>query len=245
MNWTLLNTRPAHQAAALTEAARALGYRVLECPTLEIACLPFRLPRAEVWVFTSPNAVRCFHAQQPMLPRGRLIAIGPATAQALQALAGEGGPRLFSIPKNFTSENLLQMRVFDPQNAAAGQKVAIIKGEGGRTLLKETLQQRGWAVEDVIVYRRVRRSLCPAWRDFQQAERPLVLAMSVESVQALLPPLSPSERRWLQQQPVAALSPRIAEALREQGWTGPIHVAAQQDASGMIELLQQLAKEHT
>ena len=243
MSWTLLNTRPAHQAAALSEAARALGYRVLQCPTLEIACLPFRLPQARVWVFTSPNAVRCFHAQQPHLPEGQLVAIGPATADALQALAQGGGPRLFSIPKNFTSENLLRMHLFDPKQAAAGQKVAIIKGEGGRTLLKETLLQRGWSVDEVIVYRRVRRGLCPAWRDFQQADRPLLLAMSVESVQALLSPLSDSERHWLKAQPVAALSSRIAEALRAQGWHGPLHVAAQQDASGMIALLQQLAKE--
>jgi len=243
MSWTLLNTRPAHQAAELSEAAKALGYRVLACPTLDIACLPFVLPRAEVWVFTSTNAVRCFHAQQPALPRGRIVAIGPATAAALQSLPGEGGPRLFSIPKKFTSEDVLKMPAFALKNAAAGQKVALIKGEGGRTLLKDTLQRRGWAVEEVVVYRRVRRGLCPAWCEFRQARQPLVLAMSVESVEALLPPLSPSERRWLKAQAVAALSPRIAETLSEKGWTGHFHVAGRQDASGMIALLQQLVEE--
>lgn len=241
MSWTLLNTRPAHQARPITEAAKAAGMTVIECPTLYISCMPFRVPAAQVWVFTSPNAVRCYLEQQKRLPEGRIIAIGPTTAETLSR-AGKGIPLIFEIPKNFNSEHVLKMRVFDPKNAAAGQKVAIIKGKGGRKLLKEALWERGWAVEEVEVYRRVRRRLCDGWAAFRQAEQPLLLAMSVEAVEALLAALPESDRHWLMQVPVAALSARISQALHEKGWQGPVHVAPSSDGDGMAQLLTTLGQ---
>ncbi len=239
MSWTLLNTRPAHQARAITEAARGAGMAVIECPTLYISCMPFRQPAAQVWVFTSPNAVRCYLEQQKRLPEGRLVAIGPTTAETLKR-AGRGVPLIFEIPKNFNSEHVLKMRVFDPKNAAAGQKVAIIKGKGGRQLLQEALWERGWVVEAVEVYRRVRRRLCEGWSAFRQADKPLLLAMSVEAVDALLAALSEPDRVWIKQVPIAALSERIAKALREKGFQGSIHVAPRSDGEGMAQLLTSL-----
>jgi uroporphyrinogen-III synthase len=156
--------------------------------------------------------------------------------------AAKGGSSLFfELPKNFTSENVLKMRVLDPKNAAAGQKVAIVKGKGGRTLLKEALWARGWGVEEVEVYRRVRRARCEGWEQFRKAQKPLVLAMSVEAIEALQGALDKESSQWIKQQPVVALSERIEMALREQGWQAPIHVAEQSDGSGMINLLQQLS----
>ncbi len=239
MSRTLLNTRPAHQARAITEAARSQGYTVIECPTLYISCMPFRMPAAQVWVFTSPNAVRCYLEQQKRLPEGRLIAIGPTTAETLRR-ASKGVPLIFEIPKHFNSENVLKMRVFDPKNAAAGQKVAIIKGKGGRQLLREALWERGWTVEEIETYRRVRRRLCDGWQAFRQSEHPLVLAMSVEAVEALLAAVPQTDREWLMEQPVAALSARIADTLKNRGWRGTCHVAPRSDGEGMIELLHML-----
>lgn len=240
MTWTLLNTRPAHQARPTTEAARALGYEVIECPTQYIACMPARKPNAEVWVFTSANAVRCYLEQQHGLPRGRLIAIGPQTAETLKKGAKGGSPLIFEIPKNFNSENVLKMRVFDPKKAAAGQKVAIVKGKGGRTLLKEALWQRGWAVEEMEVYRRVGRALCEGWAQFRKAQKPLVLAMSVEAIEALLVRVPEADKPWLLAQPVLCLSERIAAALAKKGWQGPRHIAPTSDGTGMIKALETL-----
>ncbi len=236
MSWTLLNTRPAHQARPLTEAARSLGYEVIECPTLYIACLPCRQPVADIWIFTSVNAVRCWMEQHHRLPRGRLIAIGPRTAELLEK---HGASPIFALPREFRSESVLKMALFDPKKRPEGEAVAIVKGEGGRTLLRDALRQRGWNVQEVACYRRVRRPLCAGWEAFRQAHRPLVLAMSMETVEALEAALPEPERVWLHQLPVLALSTRIAETLQARGWRGEVAVAKQQDTSGMISLLEQ------
>ncbi len=244
MPYTLLNTRPAHQARVLTEAAQALGYVVIECPALHIHCQPFRQPDAQVWIFTSANAVRCYLAQQKQLPAGQLIAIGPQTAEALHQASQKGSPPFFSLPKNFDSENVLKMPVFAPENAKSGQKVAIVKGKGGRNVLKVSLQTQGWAVDEVIVYRREACGLCPLWSQFRRAKQPLVLAMSVESVEALLARLDAADRAWLMAQPLACLSVRIAETLRNMGWQGQCHIAPSSDRAGMINLLQTLSDQN-
>ena len=241
MSWTLLNTRPAHQARTVTEAARAVGMAVIACPTLSIRCLPFPTVAAQCWVFTSVNAVRCYLAQESHLPQGRLIAIGPATAEALQQAEKEVPP-IFSLPKNFNSEEVLEMPIFDPKNGPSGQTVAIVKGEGGRTLLQKSLSARGWAVEVVTVYRRVRRRLCEGWTMFRQAPQPLLLAMSVEAVEALLAAVPEVDRHWLMRVPVAALSGRIGQALQAKGWQGPVYVAPRSDGDGMIQLLTTLGQ---
>lgn len=158
----VLVTRPPHQAAVLSEAIRAAGGEAYEFPALEIeAMVPdalraalATLPAADCMIFISPNAARhgvgALRAAGRALRAGAVFAVGPGTAQALQAQ----GVADAITPAGQDSEALLAL----PQlQDVAGRHVMIVRGVGGRTLLAETLRARGAAVHLFECYRRT----CP------------------------------------------------------------------------------------
>jgi len=157
----VLVTRPGHQAQGLCRQIEAHGGRAWPFPTLVIAPTadpaPARALLARTWdltVYTSVNAVQ-FAARltAPALSggslarAGRVAAIGTATAQALAALGQ--APDL--VPERQDSEGLLALPMLAQPT---GQRVLIVRGEGGRTLLGETLTERGAQVSVAEVYRR-------------------------------------------------------------------------------------------
>lgn len=153
----VLNTRPAHQAAALSAALQAQGAQVQGLPLLAIQ--PLAQPAATLaalhaassahfWVCTSRNAVAQALAllPAPHWPR-RCYALGAGTASALAAqgiaaiaLAGGSSEELLALPE------LQQL---------AQQRGAIITGQGGRNALQAPLSARGAQLHTVPVYRRI------------------------------------------------------------------------------------------
>jgi uroporphyrinogen-III synthase len=156
-------TRPRAQAEALAARIAALGGRPWIFPLLEIlppadpaplAAAAARLEHFDFAVFVSPNAVQ--HAL-PVLCAGRawpvgvqVVAVGPATVQALAA-AGVG-PCLAPSGR-FDSESLLALPELAPARVA-GKKVLILRGNGGRELLGDTLAARGAQVLRIACYQR-------------------------------------------------------------------------------------------
>lgn len=148
----VLVTRPAGQQEALVAALTDAGATVLSFPVIEI------VPRArsvieteagnldppDVSIFVSANAVE----YGIDFAGGRVAAIGPATAAAIEAagasvdLVAEGG---------FSSEDLLGTAAL---HDVAGKTVRIIRGSRGRELLAETLSSRGAVVQYLGVYDR-------------------------------------------------------------------------------------------
>jgi uroporphyrinogen-III synthase len=153
-------TRPAHQAQGLSQAITAAGGEALLFPGLEIAP-PQDLARAQAqlarladhdWlIFISANAVQAAWRQADAVLRaygGRIAAVGAATAAALANL----GVGVDLQPEaDFSSEGLLATPVL---RAVQGRRVLIIRGEGGREHLAQTLRARGAHVEYAEVYRR-------------------------------------------------------------------------------------------
>ena len=93
-----------------------------------------------------------------------MLAPGPGTAEALAA-AGIAGARIPAT--TFDSEGLLEL----PELAdVRGKRVLILRGDGGREHLGDTLRARGAHVEGVSCYRRARprsdtKGLGEAFRD--------------------------------------------------------------------------------
>lgn len=240
----VLVTRPAHQAAGLVLKLADKGAVVSTLPLLAIvaphdpgaARAVLQAGRdADLWVFTSANAV---DGAQRLHGEGwpsQLLAIGQATARALAAhghaaLAPEGG----------SSEDLLLW----PELAdLAGKRVVLVTGEGGRTLLARTLAERGAAVTVAACYRRevIRHSAATLQAALAASE--VVVLTSGEALQALLlqlPALKP-----LQNMPLLLPSRRVAEAAREAGCEGAILLpAAMSDAALCTRLEQWRAAPH-
>lgn len=157
----ILLTRPEEESAALAPRIAQLGLQPIVMPTLEIVAVEpdadsaaalAGLHDCDFAIFISRNAVRCglpLIARQGGWPSGlRAAAVGPATAQTLNAL----GIAEVIVPEHGAdSEALLRCM---PLQAVAGKQVAIFRGVGGRETLAQTLTSRGARVRYIECYKR-------------------------------------------------------------------------------------------
>ncbi|HSW69992.1 MAG TPA: uroporphyrinogen-III C-methyltransferase [Gammaproteobacteria bacterium] len=154
-NFSVLITRPGQQGKILCDEITSRGGQALYFPTIEFAP-PLDSPEIKElepydWIiFISPHAVKCSrNFIHRISPKTQFAAPGAGTAQALRE---EGLQKVFYPEKDWSSEGLLALPCF--QNPSH-QKILIVRGEGGRDLLTQTLVERGANVEDLIVYRRI------------------------------------------------------------------------------------------
>lgn len=241
----VLVTRPAAQADALCQMIRAAGGVPVAFPTVEI--LPAADPDAararltEAWdlvVFVSRNAVE---QAQTLIgttpiggPRARLAAVGRATAKALQA-TGRAAPLL--PERGFDSEGLLALPEL---RQVQGQRILIVRGDGGRILLAEELGRRGATVAYVEVYRRGLPSadvgpLLPLWRK----QINLLTATSNEVLHNLMQLVGSPGHDWLLNTPLAVIGERGATAAIKLGFR-TVAVAEEASDQGMVEALCRL-----
>ncbi len=149
-------TRPRQQAGELADAIAAQGGLPLLFPLLEIGPAPDPAPLEQVAarlgefrlaVFVSPNAVQyalpTLLASRPWPPTLQAVAVGPGT---VRALAAAGIASSLCPATRFDSEALLELPELAPAQVA-GQGVLILRGNGGRELLGDTLAARGARVE--------------------------------------------------------------------------------------------------
>lgn len=236
-------TRPAAQAGRFAALVEAAGARPLLLPTLEIATLELdadqrgRLsPDGFDWaIFTSSNAVRAALAQLPRPRRARIAAVGRATAGALE----QQGLEVAAVPATTSdSEGLLELDCFANLQ---GQRVLILKGRGGRTLLREELARRGAEVVLGDVYERRRAAVSPddvaALCRACAAGRAVVTATSAEVLAALLE-LAPEQAcPRLRDADLLVPGERVAAAARDGGWRGRVIVAPSAEDASMAQTL--------
>lgn len=234
-----LVTRPAVQAEELCKSIASAGGEAIALPAIEIEPLQVDpVSACDLAVFVSVNAVA--HGAH-LLPRNtdmRVAAIGKATAAALaQAqlpanIVPEGG---------FNSESLLA----HPQLAlAAGARVVIVRGVGGREVLQQTFAAHAMIVETREVYRRVAPRVDPQRVDAIEAQWAeggidVVTVTSVETLNNLLGLLSDRGRALLRRTALVLASRRIMEAAVNSGCEGLMIVAAGADDRSTIDALAQ------
>ena len=158
-------TRARAQASDLSERLRILGADVLELPVIRIEPLPAddairgmlaRLGDYRALVLTSVNGVEQLFARmaergldtRAIHPDARVVAIGPATAAALNAR----GLRVDVMPERFVAEGILDaLRGVDLD----GAPVLVARAREARGLLVDELRARGARVDEVALYRTV------------------------------------------------------------------------------------------
>ncbi|MCL2830537.1 MAG: uroporphyrinogen-III synthase [Betaproteobacteria bacterium] len=162
---TIVVTRPRAQADTLARMIAAEGGNAFLFPLLEInppdaaglAVLDAFLERINTYAmaaFVSPNAV-LYSIPRLLAQRGwpaNLIplAVGQSTVKTLadHGIAGAVAPGA-----RFDSEALLELPELSEERVR-GRKILILRGDGGRELLAETLRQRGAQVDCVSCYLR-------------------------------------------------------------------------------------------
>lgn len=160
-------TRPLAQARQWVDDLRARGLDAVALPLIAVAAAVDRSAVHDAWaslaaqrlaVFVSPNAVGQFFAQRPAAAAwpARLLAAspGPGTTRALRD-AGVPAGRIVAPADDspqFDSEALWQrLRKHDWRGAG----VLVVRGDGGREWLADTLTAHGATVRFVAAYRRV------------------------------------------------------------------------------------------
>ena len=214
---TIVVTRPSGQARQLIEvltssieqsgvAKRSLP-EIVSLPLLTIVPkadhsladhIATTLKDADLAIFVSPNAIECV---MRLLERDwqdfskKIIPIGVMGGSSKLALQNHGigqekNPTPVLIPKDheqWDSEGLwqeLQSLGWDFKN----KKIVILKGEGGREWLADTLLNAGATVEAISVYTRVPLDLAnPAWHTIREMDfsKSLWLLTSSEAVRYL------------------------------------------------------------
>lgn len=236
----VLVTRPAEQAAALGAMIAANGGEARVFPSIAIEPVtpaPTLAAMTYDWiVFVSAHAVRHGAALVPTGSARQVVAIGRATATALEAASWSVD---FIPPPPHTSEALLSAPEF---LVAAEQRVLIVRGMDGRDLLDRTLRERGAAIDSLVVYRRVPAAHSPAAveeleREWEEDGIGIVTATSVDTLTHLHEQLGPVGRALLQRSPLLVVSERIAQGARALGLTGECVLAPSADPARLVGTL--------
>jgi uroporphyrinogen-III synthase len=244
----VLVTRPAGQAQGLCAMLEAAGYRTYHQPLLELQALPelpapqrqwvLELDRYQHIVFISGNAVHfgmaCIEDYWPQLPVGLTwYAIGESTAAQLASR----GVAAVTPGAAMTSEGLLAV---EQLQSVTGQRILIVKGEGGRATLREELTRRGARVEELACYRRCAPDLAPG----ELAARlggwhiEVALISSGEGLSNLLALLSVPETTKFKDISLIVPSQRVAAMAHEAGFE-QVATAANASDGAMLRALQE------
>jgi uroporphyrinogen-III synthase len=159
----VLVTRARHQAGAFHDALQALGAQVVFAPVIEIVPPDSYAPldhalldlgRYDWLILTSTNGVaalwgrvRALGLPSTWLQSTPLVAIGPATAQALE----QHGWKVALMPKEYVAEALVEAL----REQIAGKRVLLVRAKVARDVVPEELARLGAQVDIVEAYQTV------------------------------------------------------------------------------------------
>jgi uroporphyrinogen-III synthase len=223
----ILITRPAEQADGLAARIESLGGNAVLFPAMVIAPpentsalahVVGNLRDYDLIIFISPTSVErawpFIRERHGDWPRGfALAAVGQSTARML---ASYEASHVLVPEEGADSESLLGM---DALRDVSGKRILIVRGEGGRELLADTLRQRGATVDYAEAYRRVKPDVDPAsllalWR---RGGIQAVTVTSREILANLFDLLGEAGLPLLRATPLFAMHERIADAARTRG----------------------------
>lgn len=239
----LIVTRPQPQADDWVARLRGAGFDAAPLPLLgiepaddlgSVTAAWQRLPQYALAMFVSPAAVEQFMRHAPAAAPGssawpaatQAAAPGPGTARALRA-AGVPAAQVIEPAADapqFDSEHLWREL---GKRDWRGRRVLLVRGDGGREWLADTLRQAGAVVEVLQAYRRAAPMLDASARELLRLSlvRPAACLWLFSSSQAIghLRSLAP-DADWHNAAALAS-HPRIAASARALGF-GRVHDTA-------------------
>ena len=227
-NWRLLLTRPAEECAATAAMLAEYGIQSASLPLLAIEPLVetpeqretlLTLDRYAAVVVVSKPAARLtlerLASYWPQLPLGQAwFSVGAATGAILRPhgldvswpTAGDDSEALLALPRLAEA-----LEVSEP-------KVLILRGEGGREHIAETLRDRGAQVDCLELYRRYLPDY-PVGTLLQILRSERLNAVVVSSGQGLLSLRELAAADWSEmvELPLFVPSPRVAQMAAQMG----------------------------
>lgn len=251
VGWRVLVTRASHQAFGLSEPLRALGATIIEIPTIEIRSTGdsgalehalLKIDHYDTLILTSVNGVeRLFERYNRMglpiedMKHLRVVAIGPATAMAIQS----EGLSVSIVPEKYVAESVVE--------ALRGKinqwsRVLLVRARIARDLLPKELEKMGARVDVIEAYETrvpedAKERLEKVFTD--PASRPHVITFTSSStVDNFLVLLGDRARDFLQGVHLASIGPVTTETLEKAGFS-PVIEAGEYTMNGLVEAISQ------
>jgi len=236
----ILVTRASHQAESLCNLIKAHGGRVVFFPVMEIqplqsTTLISSIYNSDIIIFISPNAVHCGLAalnKRSQLNDKKIAAVGKATAYALKAEGVEAD----IVPQGKSDSEALLAHPGLQQ--VMGKTVVIVRGVGGRSLLGDTLLERGAQLSYAEVYQR----RCPAadstsllnqWSKIQ-----VVTSTSIDMLNNLISLIGEEGLPLLKRTPLLVISSRMLQSAKALGFQRIILASGASDQAILAALCQ-------
>ncbi|MGX9418609.1 uroporphyrinogen-III synthase [Vibrio sp. RC27] len=242
----VLVIRPEEQGKALCQSLSKHGINCILHPMLDLVATEINQPlfhlepnndKVDIVIAVSQYAVQfCDQLlrknNQSWPIDTRYFAIGQKTAQLLSKLSQQQ----VNYPQVSDSEHLLEEISLA---AVSGLNIAILRGNGGRELLAETLRDRGANVIYREVYQRVPRAFyaksnVTLWQDRQIDS---IIVTSYEQLELLVSQLPVCYHHWLFSLSIYVPSGRIARLAQSTGFRNTIAVGSASN-SDLVAALQ-------
>ena len=204
----LISSRPQETNVQLSDDLKKSEIKLLSFPLTEIHPLNNyqifdgvikNIKTYQHIIFISTNAVHFFLERVKKLslqiPKNLIFSsIGPTTKLLLQKKLSVD---VHSPIKTFDSEHLLKEKIY---NNVEGQKILIIRGEGGRETLKNALEEKGGIVNygECYVRKYVDIDLIQLKNDLVNYHHQFILFSSTNSAKHFIDQLHNIETDWLQ-----------------------------------------------
>ena len=246
----ILVTRQPEQAGAWCRALEAVGAQAVQLPMICIASIRGTpeietalrdLAEYELVLLTSGNAARELAARAREAGvglsgvRGRVIAVGDATAQAALD-AGLPVERVRTAGPHAAA----MLETLRERGGVEGVRVLLPRAERGREILGRGLREQGARVDEVPVYRTEAAPFDAAElsRDLAGGRLDALTFASPSAVRNFVAALGARGLAAARTLPVAAIGPVTAEACREAGLPPDIQ-AERPDADALVAALEQ------
>ena len=221
----LISTRPQKTNLQLSDDLKNSEIKLLSFPLTEIHPLNNyqifdgvieNIKTYQHIIFISTNAVHFFLERVKKLslqiPKNLIFSsIGPTTKLLLQKKLSVD---VHSPIKTFDSEHLLKEKIY---NNVEGQKILIIRGEGGRETLKNALEEKGAIVNygECYVRKYVDIDLNQLKNDLVNYHHQFFLFSSTNSAKHFIHQLSKVDSRWLQNIKIIVNHKKIGQQLNK------------------------------
>jgi len=187
-------TRPNGQEAALMHELKAAGAEPYHIPLLAIEALEETpADRSTLLDLDLYSKVICVSPVTANLFLDRLDQYWPQPpVKVLWVTPGAGTAAIlddYGLPVVYPEQgdNSEAMLTLPALTDVAGEKILLCKGEGGRPLLKSTLEERGAQVKELFFYKRVCPPILSAERELLQSEYfDVILISSLDALNHLV-----------------------------------------------------------
>lgn len=247
--WRILVTRASRQAFGLSDPLRQLGATVVEIPTIEIRSTGnsgalehalLKIDHYDTLILTSVNGVEIMFERYNRLglpivdmQHLRVVAIGPATATAIQS----EGLSVSIVPEKYVAESVVE--------ALRGKitqfsRVLIVRAKVARDVLPNELQKMGARVDVIEAYETrvpedAKERLEKLFND--PASRPHVITFTSSSTaNNFLGLMDENARAFLAGVQLASIGPVTSETLKQAGFKPTIE-AREYTMQGLVEAI--------